>query len=195
MPLFPRGTDPGPFPDYRRYKATLRFTFRYRCAYCNITEGFRQGSDVFGVDHRQPRRLFPELENSWSNLYYCCLMCNSMKGARWPDKRLRLAGFEFVDPCVKDPFEWDWMETADGRLTAATRTGEYSIVVLGLNREECIRFRLRRRVAASRLARCVVDIKSLREGDPGRELAMDAWRDATAQWEEAYGDFPFVRNR
>ncbi len=193
MAFFARGPDPGPFSDYRQYKPSLRTTFRYQCAYCGITEGYRRGTDVFGADHYRPRHLFPQLVCEWANLYYCCLGCNSRKGTRWPDDRLRAKGFEFIDPCKRDPQDGDWRENAEGHLIAESPAGEYSIQVAGLNREECIRFRQRRAATAARLSRCRALINSLTGDKRIAELARNALRDAEALWEECYGELPFLR--
>ena len=55
-----------------KYKPHLRIDFQWRCAYCETTEVYRRGVDVFGVDHFKPKAKFPELDCHYPNLYYCC---------------------------------------------------------------------------------------------------------------------------
>src|SRR4051794_29805210 len=111
MPRFlRRDPAPGPYTDYKKYKPFLREDFWYQCAYCNISEGYRKGTEVFGVDHFRPQKGFPELSAVYSNLYYCCAGCNSNKGSRFPDEHLQKAGIHYVDPCAVNPFDSDFRE-------------------------------------------------------------------------------------
>ncbi len=191
MPLFVRHRPPpGPFADYKRYKPFLRQDFRFQCAYCNISEGYRKGSDIFGVDHFRPRIRFPELAAVYANLYYCCANCNSIKGQRFPDEHLLKAGICYVDPCSVDPFLRDLFEERDGLFSGLTSSGRFTIDVIRLNREECRRFRFRRQQSAERITRLRSVVAALDPNDDGSRLAADALLAAQAEWDECYGSYP-----
>jgi hypothetical protein len=86
------------------YKPFLREDFQWRCAYCETTEVYRRGDEMFGIDHFRPKAKFPELDCHYPNLYYCCNSCNSHKGSAWPSPEREAAGDGFTDPCLRDPF-------------------------------------------------------------------------------------------
>ena len=50
-----------------------------RCAYCHAP--FKPGAKKVG-EHFRPRRLYPELELTPSNIYAVCEKCNNAKSAR-----------------------------------------------------------------------------------------------------------------
>src|SRR5437879_2084972 len=104
MPIFHRRADPPQESNYRRYKQALREDFEYRCAYCLLHEGDPYGGGFrhFQIDHFRPRIKFPELTNTYSNLYYSCAWCNGAKSQKWPSDVEHTHGFVFVDPCVED---------------------------------------------------------------------------------------------
>ena len=123
-----------PGPDAARdYKSDLRIDFRTQCAYREITEVYRTGTEVFGVDHFKPTVKFPELECDYRNLYYCCNNCNSHKGSAWPSPDREAAGEGFVDPCERDPFEYDLKEDPHGVLSVGTEAGTYTLRPLRAN--------------------------------------------------------------
>ncbi|MEZ5401422.1 MAG: HNH endonuclease [Bryobacteraceae bacterium] len=191
MAQFTRRTPPpGPFVNYQRFKSFLREDFRFQCAYCNITEAYRRGSDVFGVDHFRPRAHFPDLATTYSNLYYACNKCNSIKGSRFPTETMRNQGIGFVDPCAVNPHENDLREAADGKLEALTGSGTYTIAVIRLNRIECVTFRLQRRRTAARIAALRGEIEALDPHDRGTILALEALHAAEQEWEACFGSHP-----
>jgi hypothetical protein len=73
-----RSSDPGPFSRYQSYKRHLQREFHRKCVYCRVADW--KGYDAFGVDHYQPRSRFPALVATWSNLFYACNACNTLKG-------------------------------------------------------------------------------------------------------------------
>lgn len=165
MSLFVRTAVVPAFRSLAGFRSYLRRDFRYRCAYCGITEVYRRGADAFGIDHFRPRRLFPALSFHYPNLYYCCNTCNSYKGGTWPDAGEVANGFGFADPCECDPYADHFREEPDGSLTAASPVGRYSIDTLRLNRRELVRFRLRCAGIERSLERCLALL-----GDPGLEI-------------------------
>ena len=185
-----RHPPPGPFDNYRRFKPYLREDFRFQCAYCNISEGYRKGSDVFGIDHFRPKALFPDLELTYKNLYYCCAICNSVKGQRFPNAAMIANGTCFLDPCAVDPFAGDCREQGDGHLTGISPSGGFTIEAISLNRGECVLIRRRRLRTAERIRALWSEIAQLSPGQSGRLLAERDLNDAQADWDECYGSYP-----
>jgi uncharacterized protein (TIGR02646 family) len=126
------------------YKGCLRVDFDCRCAYCLIHERGYQTHESVQIDHFKPRSRFPDLERTYSNLYYSCQLCNKRgrKGDRWPTQAEISGGFRFVDPCAED-WEKHIVFQRTGPVTAVTPAGEYSIDNLGLNRHQLIVHRLK----------------------------------------------------
>jgi HNH endonuclease len=83
--LFPkevhtRSPDPGPYAHFSSYKPHLQTEFRRKCVYCRASDG-PIGVGVFGVDHYLPKSKFPLLAHTWSNLFYACYRCNTLKSS------------------------------------------------------------------------------------------------------------------
>lgn len=123
--IIERGEDPGPFPQPRAYVTHLRELFRRRCAYCLTPDDKLGGEEAMKVDHFIPQSRDSELILAWSNLYYCCDVCNNRK-SNFPNDNELAAGERFVDPCVEDPDE-------HFRLVYEPKTGDFCKVV-GLSR-------------------------------------------------------------
>lgn len=189
MARFVRSPEPPEYAKYQDYKPLLRKDFESRCAYCDMTEGYLRGSDAFGVDHFRPKSLFPELECVYSNLYYCCNDCNRSKGAQFPSEELLSRGIRIVDPCIDDPFPDHYAELPSGLLSAATRAGEYSIQIIRLNREKCVRFRKRRSEVAERIEQMRFALAQVRRTEETlpiiSELELEL-ADRAAEWAELY---------
>jgi hypothetical protein len=137
MPIFHRRSDPSAESDYRRYKQALREDFQYRCAYCILHEGdpYGGGFHHFQIDHFRPREDFPELRNTYSNLYYACSWCNRAKSDTWPSDDENRRGFVFVDPCVEDLYTTHaTLNPATGKLNPKTNAGDFTITEIRLNR-------------------------------------------------------------
>lgn len=143
---FQRKQKPGRYRDYHDYKPYLREDFLQRCAYCLITEA-RWGSERnFVVEHFRPKKRFPTLVCTYTNLYYACNRCNEHKGSKWPVDEMSKRGFRFLDPCQVDMYERHLEERLDGRLVPRTKAGEYTSAHLALNRELLVEWRVQRRM-------------------------------------------------
>ena len=133
-----RSPNPGPFSEHGRYKPHLQPLFRYRCAYCISHEDAMGGYEAMEVDHFRPssRPDFAHLKTEWTNLYYCCRLCNGSKTNHWPTAEQKMKGFRFVDPCAEDPDDHIRLtrDPKNGELcTVQSRTpaGEYTISRFG----------------------------------------------------------------
>lgn len=144
MPIVRRRQKPPDFENYTDFKPFLRIDFRWRCGYCGIHEINWGGSTHFHVEHFRPKSLWPELVNSYVNMYYCCDVCNRYKAAKWPSTALQGRGYRFYDPCA-DFASQHFRDDGSGRLLSLTPCGEYSISVIRLDREQLRRIRQERR--------------------------------------------------
>lgn len=63
-------------------KESLKTMYRELCCYCEA----RVGIVEFGnIEHRKPKRKFPDLTYAWTNMHLSCTACNSMKGEKYDD--------------------------------------------------------------------------------------------------------------
>jgi hypothetical protein len=129
---------------YHEYKPFLQQDFLCSCAYCTMSEAEAQAIR-FTIDHYEPRKIRPDLQDIYHNLMYACDECNRRKGDRSPPPEAREAGHRFFRP---DHDVHSSHFTAAGiRLEAKTNTGKYSILALDLNRQGLRRLReLRQRL-------------------------------------------------
>jgi uncharacterized protein (TIGR02646 family) len=144
---FARRADTPNFANYQDYRPFLRDDFLRHCAYCTIHEDELAGEDFYEIDHHRPKSKFPDLENVYTNLYYCCKACNKRgaKGENWPSDDLLNGGFRFFDPVAENAYQLHMRETASGTLKERNNVGNYSIRILRLNRDGLIQLRRRRK--------------------------------------------------
>jgi hypothetical protein len=186
MARFARNQKIPQFDDYRRYRPYLRIDFHRQCAYCEMTEASVLGVTAFGVDHFRPRKAFPDLDCVYGNLYYCCNDCNRYKGSVWPSSDRISEGYFFPDPCECDPLVDHLTENEHGHLMPTTRAGSFSLEVLRLNREACIRFRRRRRLTHSRILECRTQLKSTIAPPEVRTLLEGILQELEIEYSEYY---------
>jgi len=142
--LFHRQEKPPRLKKYQDYKPYLRRDFHHRCAHCLIHEAHYGGLRNYHVDHFQPKRRFPQLTLTYTNLYYACGLCNTFKGDYWPSSKQLKSGLRFVDPCQEDPYgtHFDVVEQ-DGSLQILTDVGRYTVVHVRLDRNQLRKHRRR----------------------------------------------------
>lgn len=116
---------------YGEYRPSLRRDFFYLCAYCGMSEAEAHGIG-FEIDHYEPRKARPDLENEYANLMYSCEVCNVMKGDRCPPEKARAQGHRFFRP-DEDIYD-EHFRTNGIRLEHKSNVGNYSIWALHLNR-------------------------------------------------------------
>ncbi len=187
MARFVRSTGIVPqFADYTHYKPYLRRDFEFRCAYCEMTEACVFGIQTFGIDHFRPKKLFPHLLCDYQNLYYCCNDCNRYKGPVWPSDERIAEGHFFPDPCQCDPRVEHLRESEDATLAPITKAGEFSLEVLRLNREPCLRFRRKRCAIQQRIQHYR---KALAATTPHeiRDLLLEAISELQRECSDIYG--------
>lgn len=131
-----------PYEEYREY---LRPDFYFSCAYCTISESEAQAIR-FTIDHYEPRRSRPDLQNNYDNLMYCCDTCNMRKGYRTPSAAERAKGYRFFRP-DQDKYE-DHFEKSGLLLNHKSPVGYYTENAVDLNRQSLRRLRdIRQRIA------------------------------------------------
>jgi 5-methylcytosine-specific restriction endonuclease McrA len=114
--------------------ATLREQVRPRaqcaCEFCGITEIDAGG--MLTIDHFQPRSKGGS--DDLDNLIYACIICNQYKQDYWPKQA--------TSPTLWNPRQESasqhLLEQEDGQLTGLTRTGEFTIKRLRLNRSQLV---------------------------------------------------------
>jgi uncharacterized protein (TIGR02646 family) len=141
--IIDRGEDPGPFSQPRDYVTHLRGRFRRRCAYCLTPDDRLGGEEGMKVDHFLPESRHADLRLAWSNLYYCCDVCNNRK-SNFPTPDESISGKRFVDPCSDDPddhFRLVKDPTTDDfcRVAWLSVPAEYEVKRLQFNRRRFLR--------------------------------------------------------
>lgn len=132
-----RRLTPRNYTAYTSYKPFLRDEFERKCVYCRMPDTMR-GQDNFGTDHYRPKKRFPHLATTYSNLFYCCNACNSRKGNYWP--AAQDASSRFVpNPCDHEMFSHLRFKLAT--VEVRTAAGTFTQELLDLNDPETVNYR------------------------------------------------------
>jgi uncharacterized protein (TIGR02646 family) len=128
--------------NYRSYKRDLVVDFQHRCGYCDGHDSYSGGYKNFHIDHFAPKKKFPHLEHSYSNLVYACFYCNNAKSDHWPSNShdVSVVGNSgFVDPC-SDDYDTHLLRAENGEIVPLTPLGNYMFdtLHLGLKRHSII---------------------------------------------------------
>lgn len=121
--LAPKRTCTKKRTNYKAYKVFLAEDFNHRCGYTDCSDYWFGGKRCFQIDHFKPESKYPELENEYSNLVYCCSYVNR---AKWDDDSPN-----YLDPCDVDfnlHFERDDM----GFIKSKTPQGKYMVEHMNL---------------------------------------------------------------
>lgn len=115
----------------------LRDEFNRQCIYCRQPEFFNY--ENFGVEHYKPKKVFPELEWEYDNLFYARNCCNSRKGESWPTKA-QIANNAFIpNPCEHIMIEH--LKFHGATVELRSEAGKYTGELLDLNDDGFVRFR------------------------------------------------------
>ena len=104
----------------------------------------------------------------------------------WPSADRVSEGYFFPDPCECDPFVDHLHEDEDGRLAPITKAGSFSLEVLRLNREACLRFRRKRVRTRNRILECRTRLKSAIAPAEVRELLEGILQKLELEYSEYY---------
>jgi len=69
----------------------------------------------FQIDHFYPQNSFPQKENDWDNLFYCCQKCNGLR-----PKNINTTGNEVLNNCTDDVENLIHLKYENGRVTIFT---------------------------------------------------------------------------
>lgn len=120
-------------------KDHVRSEAHERCVYCGIFENYIGGKNAFHRDHYKPKSKFPELENSLSNIYYACPVCNIFKSDSWPnDPERNHSVAAFSDPAVVNYGTMFETDRKKGLVKGVYVESLYIQNVLHLNRPQLI---------------------------------------------------------
>ncbi|AJI53540.1 HNH endonuclease [Francisella philomiragia] len=119
---------------YSKYKSILAQDFHKACGYCGLPDFQFGGTSGFHIDHFAPKKKFPELEDTYTNLIYSCPSCNRRKSDFWPTsdpKKPILNSQGFFNPCEEE-FDYHLYRTDDGKIKSETDIGKFIIQRLHL---------------------------------------------------------------
>ncbi len=131
-----RTESPPQFSKYGDFKPFLKREFEGKCVYCCKLD-LHQDPSAFNTEHYKPKnkKMFPDLETEYTNLFYSCAACNRRKGTYWhEDPKLRV-----LNPC--DYVMSHHLGFNDKAARFHTRQGELNVELLGLNNDESLAYR------------------------------------------------------
>lgn len=123
----------------------VRQRARFACEFCGVTETSTGGQ--LTLDHFRPKSKGGS--DALSNLIYCCVRCNQYKQNYWPCEESALT---IWNPST-EPANIHFFESENGTLLPRTKTGEFTIKRLRLNRPSLVAYRdkVRKQAEKSRL--------------------------------------------
>jgi len=132
-----RRLTPGPFKTYQEYKSFLRDEFQKKCVYCRMPDTMKD-YEMYGVDHYRPKSVFPGLETTYANLFYCCNPCNRRKREYWPTYGKGKTHF-IPNPCDHEMFTH--LRFAAEKVQARTTAGSVARELLDLDDPKAVEYR------------------------------------------------------
>ncbi|PZF72616.1 HNH endonuclease [Taibaiella soli] len=131
--------------NYRDYKRPwLVNDFSQKCGYCGDHDMWAGGWRGMQIDHFAPKKKFPDLKSTYSNLVYSCFYCNNNKSDDWvtnsPDPSISEDNSRgYIHPRLElynEIFERD----VSGKIIALTDVAKYmhKQLCLGLARHRMI---------------------------------------------------------
>jgi hypothetical protein len=115
----------------------VRKRANFACEFCGVTETDTGGE--LTVDHYQPKTKGGK--DTLENLIYCCVRCNLHKANYWSEKP---KAPHLWNP-RQESFAQHFLELDDGKLSALTPTGIFTLAKLHLNRPPLAAYRLQKR--------------------------------------------------
>jgi len=127
---------------YSDWKSQIATDCHRRCVYCAIEDWQYGGLDNFHIDHYRPKSKFARLEETITNLYLSCAICNRFKSNDWPAE----PDDEHRVPAYPDPGNHDYVELFEVDLGSGVVAGNfpasrYVVERLFLNRAQLVRLR------------------------------------------------------
>lgn len=130
---------------YKEWKQQISDDCFNQCVYCSIHENPWGGIDHYHIEHFRPKSIFEELENTITNLYHACPICNRFKSDDWPSDNTN----DLDQICYPDPGEYNYSDlfeydTNTHTLKGKYKASEYLVLRLYLNRPQLIHERRER---------------------------------------------------
>lgn len=126
---------------YKDWKSLLALEGFHQCVYCSISECDFGGIRNFHVEHYRPKSTsrFPHLENTYSNLFYACSICNSFKSDDWPNE----PNVQMDISCYLEPSQINYSDIFDikfpsGLIEGKNVAAKYMSHKLYLNRPQLL---------------------------------------------------------
>jgi len=149
--VFSRKHSPNGYESYKSFKPWIRDEFWFRCLYCLAREAWSiSGHRSFSIDHVVAQKSDPTQINSYDNLVYSCLWCNSAK-----------RNVDIEDP-VNEPFGRHLKILETGHVECKTDVGFVINELLFLNEPERVKCR-RKGLVIAELLRREPDANEIRE--------------------------------
>lgn len=130
--------------SYKRWKPQLAEEGFHQCVYCAIPDAAMGGIRNFHVEHYRPKSIFPDRQDTITNLFYACPICNTFKGNDWPaepDHEIHC----YLDPSVCEYEKLFTINLKSGEIQGNVVATSYMIEKMHLNRGQLI---LERRLQA-----------------------------------------------
>jgi hypothetical protein len=125
--------------DDIRVKEFLRQEGGLRCVYCAIHENALGGVQGFHVEHYKPKKRFPALINTLSNLFYSCPICNRFKSSDWPaEPKKKFGNSSYPNPSQIDYSILFEVDDKSGSVKGRFVASRYIVERLYLNRPQLI---------------------------------------------------------
>ncbi|MBP5059624.1 HNH endonuclease signature motif containing protein [Pseudomonas chlororaphis] len=149
---------------YSLYKPELREDFVSKCGYCDTPDYYSGGKRGFHIDHFAPKSKFEQLKNEYTNLVYCCPICNIGKSDDWPGDNPSMSfmgDIGYIDPCSEN-YADHLARSPDGTIVALTPLGGYihKRLKLSLRRRQICWLMERMEEQMTQLARLAKDKQS-----------------------------------
>lgn len=121
--------------DHKEVRLALSRMYGGLCCYCES-----RIADVAyeHIEHRQPKKQFPQFTFSWDNLNLACPQCNGAKGELWDPVNEILDAVRDVP--ITEHLEYKVTKMAV-YLNAATQRGAVTLIHTNLNRESLLQTR------------------------------------------------------
>lgn len=124
----------GKYPDWKQEIANDCYN---QCVYCSIHEALWGGIDHFHIEHFRPQSKFEDLENTITNLYHACPICNRFKSDDWPSEP-DLNKVSYPDPGDINYTDLFNLDSVSFTLVGKHVASNYLINKLYLNRPQLI---------------------------------------------------------
>lgn len=123
---------------YTAWKQQIAEDCYNQCVYCSIHESPWGGIDHYQIDHFRPSSKFSNLQNTITNLYYSCPICNKFKSDDWQNEPDNLDVICYPDPSDHNYSDLFNLDLDNYNLQGKFVSSRYVINRLYLNRPQLV---------------------------------------------------------